>query len=75
MPLAPAPETPALLAQARAWLADDPDEVTRAELAHLVGRAEARDEDHLVARVYQRGYVFGGQLLRPARVVVKQYNG
>ncbi|AHG90426.1 Protein grpE [Gemmatirosa kalamazoonensis] len=32
-------------------------------------------EDHVVARVYQRGYVFGGQLLRPARVVVKQYNG
>ena len=32
-------------------------------------------EDHQVARVYQRGYVFGGQLLRPARVVVKQFNG
>ena len=32
-------------------------------------------EDHVVARVYQRGYTFGGQLLRPARVVVKQYNG
>lgn len=35
--------------------------------------AASRDEDHTVARVYQRGYVFGGQLLRPARVVVKQY--
>jgi molecular chaperone GrpE len=33
------------------------------------------EDDHTVARVYQRGYVFGGQLLRPARVVVKQYNG
>jgi molecular chaperone GrpE len=32
-------------------------------------------EDHQVARVYQRGYVFAGQLLRPARVVVKQFNG
>ena len=33
------------------------------------------DEDHLVAQVYQAGYVFRGQLLRPARVVVKQWNG
>ncbi|MFL5581179.1 MAG: nucleotide exchange factor GrpE [Gemmatimonadaceae bacterium] len=33
------------------------------------------EDDHMVARVYQRGYVFGGQLLRPARVVVKQWNG
>lgn len=37
--------------------------------------AQSQDDDHVVARVYQRGYVFGGQLLRPARVVVKQYNG
>lgn len=35
----------------------------------------SRDEDHQVARVYQPGYVFGGQLLRPARVVVRQYGG
>jgi len=33
------------------------------------------EDDHLVAKVYQRGYVFNGQLLRPARVVVKQWNG
>lgn len=33
------------------------------------------EDDHLVARVYQPGYVFNGQLLRPARVVVKQWNG
>lgn len=33
------------------------------------------EDDHMVARVYQRGYVFNGQLLRPARVVVKQWNG
>jgi molecular chaperone GrpE len=37
--------------------------------------AVAREDDHVVARVYQPGYLFGGQLLRPARVVVKQWNG
>ena len=37
--------------------------------------AASREEDHLVARVFQVGYVFNGQLLRPARVVVKQWNG
>jgi molecular chaperone GrpE len=31
------------------------------------------EDDHMIARVYQRGYLFGGQLLRPARVVVKQW--
>jgi molecular chaperone GrpE len=35
----------------------------------------AREDDHMVARVYQPGYLFQGQLLRPARVVVKQWNG
>ncbi len=38
-------------------------------------RALSPEDDHLVARVYQPGYVFNGQLLRPARVVVKQWNG
>jgi molecular chaperone GrpE len=33
------------------------------------------EDDHVVARVFQVGYLFGGQLLRPARVVVKQWNG
>jgi molecular chaperone GrpE len=33
------------------------------------------EDDHVVARVYQPGYLFNGQLLRPARVVVKQWNG
>jgi molecular chaperone GrpE len=33
------------------------------------------EDDHVVARVYQAGYLFNGQLLRPARVVVKQWNG
>jgi molecular chaperone GrpE len=33
------------------------------------------EDDHVVSRVYQVGYKFNGQLLRPARVVVKQWNG
>jgi molecular chaperone GrpE len=37
--------------------------------------AATPEEDHLVARVFQVGYLFNGQLLRPARVVVKQWNG
>jgi molecular chaperone GrpE len=37
--------------------------------------AASAEEDQLVARVYQPGYVFRGQLLRPARVVVKQWLG
>jgi len=35
----------------------------------------AKEDDHMVARVYQAGYLFQGQLIRPARVVVKQWNG
>jgi molecular chaperone GrpE len=35
----------------------------------------AREDDHVVSRVYQPGYLFKSQLLRPARVVVKQWNG
>jgi molecular chaperone GrpE len=35
--------------------------------------AASPEEDHLVAQVFQVGYVFNGQLLRPARVVVKQW--
>jgi molecular chaperone GrpE len=37
--------------------------------------AESADMDHVVAAVFQPGYVFRGQLLRPARVVVRQWNG
>lgn len=46
-------------------------------LHEAVGTAPAasQEEDHRVAQVYQAGYVFNGQLLRPARVVVKQFNG
>jgi len=37
--------------------------------------AASREDDHMVAKVFQQGYKFNGQLLRPARVVVKQWNG
>ena len=37
--------------------------------------AASADEDHMVSRVFQVGYRHGGQLIRPARVVVKQWNG
>ena len=37
--------------------------------------ALSREDDHMVARVFQPGYQFGTMLLRPARVVVKQWNG
>jgi molecular chaperone GrpE len=33
------------------------------------------EDDHIVARVFQPGYMFNGQLLRPARVAVKQWAG
>ena len=32
-----------------------------------------KELDHTVAQVYQVGYTFKGQMLRPARVVVRQY--
>ncbi len=37
--------------------------------------AESEDEDDMVAQVFQVGYILNGTLLRPARVVVKQWNG
>lgn len=37
--------------------------------------AASADDDDTVAQVYQVGYVLNGTLLRPARVVVKQWNG
>ena len=33
------------------------------------------EDDHTVSKVFQVGYRYNGQLLRPARVVVKQWNG
>jgi molecular chaperone GrpE len=35
--------------------------------------ALSAEDDHTVAKVFQPGYRFNGQLLRPARVVVKQW--
>jgi molecular chaperone GrpE len=32
------------------------------------------EDDHIVSQVFQPGYRFGGQLLRPARVVVRQWS-
>jgi len=37
--------------------------------------ASLPEEDDRIAQVYQVGYVLNGTLLRPARVVVKQWNG
>lgn len=36
--------------------------------------ADSPDLDGTVSRVYQMGYTFNGQLLRPARVVVRQHH-
>ena len=36
--------------------------------------ADSEEDDHTVGKVYQVGYTFKGQLLRPARVVVRQYS-
>ncbi len=36
--------------------------------------AESDEEDGTVSRVFQVGYMFKGQLLRPARVVVRQHS-
>lgn len=53
------------------------DEVFDPAVHEAVGTEPAAnaDEDHLVSKVYQAGYVWRGQLLRPARVVVRQWNG
>jgi len=37
--------------------------------------APSSEDDNTVSRVFQLGYRFNGQLLRPARVVVKQWQG
>lgn len=37
--------------------------------------AASADLDDTIAQVYQVGYTFRGQLLRPARVVVRQHSG
>ena len=43
--------------------------------AVMTEAALSPEDDHMVGRVFQAGYLFGSQLLRPARVVVKQWNG
>jgi molecular chaperone GrpE len=37
--------------------------------------AASAEQDHTVSRVFQVGYRNGAQLIRPARVVVRQWNG
>jgi molecular chaperone GrpE len=37
--------------------------------------AASAAQDHTVGAVYQVGYLYNGMLLRPARVVVRQWNG
>jgi molecular chaperone GrpE len=37
--------------------------------------AASAEQDGCVAQVYQVGYVLAGVMLRPARVVVHQWNG
>ncbi len=37
--------------------------------------AESPEQDHTVGAVFQVGYLYNGMLLRPARVVVRQWNG
>ena len=53
---------------------DEPFDPSRHE-AVATEPALSPEDDHMISRVYQAGYQFGSQLLRPARVVVKQWNG
>jgi molecular chaperone GrpE len=53
---------------------DEPFDPSRHE-AVATEPALSPEDDHMISRVYQSGYQFGTQLLRPARVVVKQWNG
>ena len=43
--------------------------------ALMTVEADSAAEDDTVAAVFQKGYRFKGQLLRPARVQVRKYNG
>jgi len=40
-----------------------------------IAPAPSKEEDHRVSQVFQPGYLYKGQLLRAARVVVMQWNG
>ncbi|KAA1421139.1 phospho-sugar mutase [Nocardioides humilatus] len=48
------PDVADLLTRARSWLAEDPDEQTKAELAVLIARAESGDPDDAVADLADR---------------------
>ncbi len=65
------------LAGAGLQVVDPTDQPFDPALHEAVGTepAGSRDRDGQVARTYQLGYLFGGQLLRPARVVVRQHAG
>lgn len=43
--------------------------------ALMTVEAESAEQDDTVASVFQKGYRFKGQLLRPARVQVRKFNG
>jgi len=64
------------LADAGLQVVNPLDEPFNPELHEAIAteRALSPEDDHLVARVYQPGYIFQGRLLRPARVVVKQWS-
>ncbi len=54
--------------------ADQPFDPTHHE-AVTTQPAATPEEDHTVGAVFQVGYMYNGMLLRPARVVVRQWNG
>ena len=60
-----------VLDEARAWLADDPDPDTRAELASLIERAEADDPVALA----DLGDRFAGRLVRDRRAARSARSG
>ena len=64
------------LADAGLQVVNPVDEPFNPELHEAIAteRALSPEDDHLIARVYQPGYLFQGQLLRAARVVVKQWS-
>lgn len=64
------------LADAGLQIINPVDEPFDPERHEAVGTepAQSQKEDHTVARVYQPGYLFKGQMLRPAQVVVRQWS-
>ncbi|HJR62876.1 MAG TPA: nucleotide exchange factor GrpE [Gemmatimonadaceae bacterium] len=64
------------LASAGLEIVNPVDQAFNPELHEAIATQPALspEDDNMVAQVYEVGYSFGGQLLRPARVVVKQWN-